>query len=64
MQITSTSDEEYNASNTTRFPVKWTAPEAALYGQLVTFFSPHPLLLAPSTIYQNLTNHNNDNSYN
>lgn len=26
-------DEEYNASNTTRFPVKWTAPEAALYGQ-------------------------------
>ncbi|XP_063689939.1 tyrosine-protein kinase SRK2-like isoform X2 [Bolinopsis microptera] len=25
-------DEEYTASNTTRFPVKWTAPEAALYG--------------------------------
>ena len=26
-------DEEYTASNTTRFPVKWTAPEAALYGK-------------------------------
>ena len=28
-------DEEYSATNTTRFPVKWTAPEAALFGRWV-----------------------------